>query len=49
MGVILRTAGAERAPIDIKRDYEYLSAPVGFVRELTLRSTRRRWSTRKAT
>ena len=26
MGVILRTAGLERSNIDIKRDYEYLSA-----------------------
>ena len=39
MGVILRTAGLERATIDIKRDYEYLSRLWDSIRELTMRST----------
>ena len=39
MGVILRTAGLERATIDIKRDYEYLSRLWNSIRELTMRST----------
>ena len=39
MGVILRTAGLERANIDIKRDYEYLSRLWDSIRELTMRST----------
>ena len=39
MGVILRTAGLERATTDIKRDYEYLSRLWDSIRELTMRST----------
>jgi ribonuclease E len=39
MGVILRTAGLERANIDIKRDYEYLSRLWDSIREITMRST----------
>ena len=39
MGVILRTAGLERSPIDIRRDYEYLSRLWDSIRELTMRST----------
>jgi ribonuclease E len=39
MGVILRTAGLERSPIDIRRDYEYLSRLWNSIRELTMRST----------
>ncbi|WP_421998045.1 Rne/Rng family ribonuclease [Reyranella sp.] len=39
MGVILRTAGLERATTDIKRDYEYLSRLWDSIREITMRST----------
>jgi ribonuclease E len=39
MGVILRTAGAERSKAEIKRDYEYLLRLWNEIRELTLRST----------
>ena len=39
MGVILRTAGASRTKIEIKRDFEYLLRMWETVRDLTLRST----------
>ncbi|SEQ06088.1 ribonuclease E [Faunimonas pinastri] len=39
MGVILRTAGANRTRTEIKRDFEYLLRLWENVRELTLRST----------
>jgi ribonuclease E len=39
MGVIVRTAGAERSKPEIKRDYEYLLRLWNEIRELTLRST----------
>jgi ribonuclease E len=39
MGVIVRTAGAERSKAEIKRDYEYLLRLWNEVRDLTLRST----------
>jgi ribonuclease E len=39
MGVILRTAGANRTKPEIKRDYEYLMRMWDSVRELTLAST----------
>jgi ribonuclease E len=39
MGVIVRTAGAERSRAEIKRDYEYLLRLWNEIRELTLRST----------
>ena len=39
MGVILRTAGANRTKSEIKRDFEYLLRLWENVRELTLRST----------
>ena len=39
MSVILRTAGAERAPEDIKRDLDYLLRLWENIRDLTLRST----------
>jgi ribonuclease E len=39
MGVIVRTAGAERSKAEIKRDYEYLMRLWGEIRDLTLRST----------
>lgn len=39
MGVILRTAGANRTKADIKRDYEYLMRMWENVRTLTLQST----------
>ncbi|MGB8743319.1 MAG: Rne/Rng family ribonuclease, partial [Xanthobacteraceae bacterium] len=39
MGVILRTAGASRTKIDIKRDFEYLLRMWETVRDLTLKST----------
>ena len=39
MGVILRTAGASRTKIEIKRDFEYLLRVWETVRDLTLRST----------
>ena len=39
MGVILRTAGANRTKPEIKRDYEYLMRMWDSVRELTLEST----------
>jgi ribonuclease E len=39
MGVILRTAGANRTRAEIKRDYEYLMRLWENVRELTLKST----------
>ncbi|QKV18015.1 Rne/Rng family ribonuclease [Oricola thermophila] len=39
MGVILRTAGANRTKAEIKRDYEYLMRLWDNVRELTLAST----------
>jgi ribonuclease E len=39
MGVILRTAGASRTKLEIKRDFEYLLRVWETVRDLTLRST----------
>ncbi|HEV2098452.1 MAG TPA: Rne/Rng family ribonuclease [Stellaceae bacterium] len=39
MGVIVRTAGAERSKPEIKRDYEYLLRLWNEVRDLTLKST----------
>jgi ribonuclease E len=39
MGLILRTAGAQRTKTEIKRDYEYLLRMWDIVRELTLKST----------
>ena len=38
MAVILRTAGAERSKVEIKRDYEYLSKLWNDIRDLTLSS-----------
>ncbi|WP_127090413.1 Rne/Rng family ribonuclease [Aquabacter cavernae] len=38
MGIILRTAGANRTKVEIKRDFEYLLRLWETVRELTLRS-----------
>ncbi len=39
MGVIVRTAGAERSKAEIKRDYEYLLRLWNEIRELTLSSS----------
>jgi ribonuclease E len=39
MGVIVRTAGAERSRAEIRRDYEYLLRLWNEIRDLTLRST----------
>jgi ribonuclease E len=39
MGIILRTAGANRTKVDINRDYEYLMRAWETVRNLTLQST----------
>ncbi|MGB8817453.1 MAG: ribonuclease E/G [Rhizobiaceae bacterium] len=39
MGVILRTAGANRTKVEIKRDYEYLMRAWETVRTLTLQSS----------
>jgi ribonuclease E len=39
MGVILRTAGASRTKVEIKRDFEYLLRLWETVRDLTLKST----------
>jgi ribonuclease E len=39
MGVILRTAGASRTKLEIKRDFEYLIRLWETVRDLTLKST----------
>jgi ribonuclease E len=39
MGVIVRTAGAERSKAEIKRDYEYLLRLWNEIRDLTLQST----------
>ncbi|HJU17092.1 MAG TPA: ribonuclease E/G, partial [Stellaceae bacterium] len=39
MGVIVRTAGAERSKAEIKRDYEYLLRLWNEIRDTTLRST----------
>ena len=39
MGVILRTAGANRTKVEIKRDYEYLMRAWENVRSLTLQSS----------
>ena len=39
MGVILRTAGASRTPIEVRRDFEYLLRMWESVRELTLKSS----------
>jgi ribonuclease E len=49
MGIILRTAGASRTKVEIKRDYEYLMRMWESVRELTLASVAPRWSMRRAT
>ena len=39
MGVIIRTAGANRTKVEIKRDYDYLLRQWESIRDLTLRST----------
>jgi ribonuclease E len=39
MGVILRTAGANRTKVEVKRDFEYLMRLWENVRNLTLQST----------
>jgi ribonuclease E len=39
MGVIVRTAGAERSKAEIKRDYDYLMRLWSEIRDLTLKST----------
>ena len=39
MGVILRTAGAARTPVEVRRDFEYLLRLWETVRELTLKSS----------
>ena len=39
MGVILRTAGASRTPVEVRRDFEYLLRMWESVRELTLKSS----------
>ena len=39
MGIILRTAGAARTKVEVKRDFEYLMRLWESVRELTLQST----------
>ena len=39
MGVILRTAGANRTKTEVKRDFEYLLRMWETVRDLTLKST----------
>ena len=39
MGIILRTAGANRTRAEVKRDYEYLMRLWEMVRQLTLQST----------
>jgi ribonuclease E len=39
MGVILRTAGANRNTLEVKRDFEYLLRQWELVRDLTLKST----------
>src|SRR4029078_7829879 len=39
MGVILRTAGANRTKAEVKRDFEYLLRVWETVRDLTLKST----------
>ena len=39
MGVIVRTAGAERSKAEIRRDYEYLLRLWNEIRDLTLKST----------
>ncbi|MCR2586293.1 ribonuclease E/G, partial [Salmonella enterica] len=38
MGVILRTAGANRTKADVRRDYEYLMRMWDNVRQLTMQS-----------
>jgi ribonuclease E len=48
MGVILRTAGANRTKVEVKRDYEYLMRLWESVRNLTLKSTAPALSMRKA-
>ena len=39
MGLIVRTAGAQRTKVEIKRDFDYLMRLWGSVRDLTLEST----------
>ena len=39
MGLIIRTAGAKRTKVEVKRDYEYLLRMWESVRELTLKSS----------
>ncbi|TGY89602.1 ribonuclease E/G [Marinicauda algicola] len=39
MGLIIRTAGASRTKLEVKRDYEYLIRLWETIRELTLKST----------
>ncbi len=48
MGVILRTAGANRTKTEVRRDFEYLLRMWETVRETTLQSMRRRWSMKRA-
>ena len=48
MGVILRTAGANRTEAEVQRDFEYLLRLWETVRDLTLKSTAPASSTRKA-
>ncbi len=48
MGIILRTAGANRTKAEVKRDYEYLMRLWETVRTLTLQSMAPTSSTRKA-
>ena len=48
MGLIVRTAGAQRTKAEIKRDFDYLIRLWENVRDLTLKSTAPAWSTRKA-
>jgi ribonuclease E len=49
MGVIVRTAGAERSKAEIKRDYEYLLRLWNEIRDLTLKSTGRSATSTPAT
>jgi ribonuclease E len=41
MGVILRTAGANRTKVEIKRDFEYMMRLWETVRDVTLKSLHR--------
>ena len=48
MGLIVRTAGAQRTKTEIKRDFDYLMRLWENVRDLTLQSTAPALSMRKA-